>query len=91
MESCSPCRSRTFPDLSRHFDNLHSKASHAVLKAAPSAAAIGRLSVRRLASLLIGVSRGRLGVQKAKALRESAKQSWLPTARILPLICSFAP
>ena len=31
--------------------------------------------MRRLASLLIGVSRGRLGVQKAKALRESAKQS----------------
>ena len=65
----------SFPELSRPFENLHSKASHAVLKAAPSAAAIARLSVRRLESLLIGVSRGRLGADKAKALRESAKRS----------------
>jgi len=46
-----------------------------VLKAAPSAVAIGRLSLRRLEGLLIGASRGRLGAQKAKALRESATQS----------------
>ena len=64
-----------FPEFSRHFENNHSKAAHAVLKAAPSAAAIARLSLRRIESLLIGASRGRLGAQKAKALRESAKQS----------------
>lgn len=46
-----------------------------MLKAAPSAVAIGRLSLRRLEGLLIGASRGRLGAQKAKALRESATQS----------------
>jgi transposase len=65
----------SFPEFSRHFDNNHSKAAHAILKAAPSAAAIGRLSLRRLEGLLIGASRGRLGAEKAKALRESAKQS----------------
>ena len=65
----------SFPEFSRHFDNNHSKAAHAILKAAPSAAAIGRLSLRRLQGLLIGASRGRLGAEKAKALRESAKQS----------------
>jgi transposase len=64
-----------FPEFSRHFEDNHSKAAHAVLKAAPSAAAIARLSLRRLEGLLIGASRGRLGAQKAKALQESAKQS----------------
>ena len=64
-----------FPEFGRHFDNNHSKAAHAVLKAAPSAAAIARFSLRRLQGVLIGASRGRLGAEKAKALRESAKQS----------------
>ena len=32
-------------------------------------------SLRRLEGLLMGASRGRLGAKKAKALRESAKQS----------------
>jgi transposase len=65
----------SFPEFSRHFDNNHSKAAHAIFKAAPSAAAIARLSQRRLEGLLIGASRGRFGAEKAKALRESAKQS----------------
>ena len=64
-----------FPEFGRHFDNNHGKAAHAVLKAAPSAAAIARLSVRRIEGVLIGASRGRLGAEKATALRESAKQS----------------
>jgi transposase len=64
-----------FPEFSGHFESNHSKAAHAVLKAAPSAAAIGRLSQRRLEALLIGASRGRLGAAEAKALRECAKQS----------------
>jgi hypothetical protein len=59
----------SFPELSRNFDNIHSKASSVVLKAAPSAAAIARSSLRRLEGLLIGASRGRLDAQKAKALR----------------------
>jgi transposase len=65
----------SFPEFSGHFDNTHSKAAHAVLKVASSAAAIARLSVRRLEGLLIGASRARFGAEKAKALRDSAKQS----------------
>ena len=65
----------SFPEFSRHFDNNHSKAAHATFKAAPSAAAIARLSQRRLEGLLIGASRGRFGAEKAKTLGESAKQS----------------
>lgn len=65
----------SFPEFGRHFDNNHSKAARAVLKAAPSAAAIARLSLRRLGSLLMSASHGRLGTVKAEALRESAKQS----------------
>jgi transposase len=65
----------SFPEFSRHFDNNHSKAAYAVLKVAPSAAAIARLSLRRLEGLLIGASRGRLGAGQAKALQESAKRS----------------
>jgi transposase len=68
----------SFPELSQHFATLHSKASHAVLKAAPSAGAIARLSLRRLEGLLISASRGRLGTQNAKALQEAAKQSLGP-------------
>jgi transposase len=66
---------RNFPEFSRHFKDNHSKAAQAALKEAPSASAIGRLSLRRLESLLIGVSRGRLGAKKAKALRDSAQKS----------------
>jgi transposase len=66
---------RNFPELSRHFEDNHSKAAHAVLKVAPSAAAIARLPLRRLERLLLGASRGRLGAEKAKALRESAQKS----------------
>jgi hypothetical protein len=40
-----------FPEFGRHFDNIHSKAAHAVLKAAPNAAAIAGLSLRRLQGL----------------------------------------
>ena len=65
----------SFPEFSGHFENNHSKAAHAVLKAAPSAAAIARLSLRRLERLLIAASRGRLCANKAKALQDSAKKS----------------
>jgi transposase len=65
----------SFPEFSKHFDNIHSKAAHAVLKAAPSAAAIAVLSLRRLQSLLATASRGRFGAVKAKALKESATES----------------
>jgi transposase len=65
----------SFPEFGLQFDNNHSKAAHAVLKAAPSAAAIARLSLRQLGSLLMSASHGRLGTVKAEALRESAKQS----------------
>jgi Putative sugar-binding domain len=65
----------SFPELSRHFDNLPSKAAHAVLKAAPNAAAIAGLSLRRLQGLLATARRGRFGAAKAKALKVSAKES----------------
>ena len=65
----------SFPEFSGHFENNHSKAAHAVLKAAPSAAGIARLSLRRLERLLIDASRGRLCADKAKALQDSAKKS----------------
>jgi transposase len=65
----------SFPEFSGHFENNHSKAAHAVLKAAPSAAGIARLSLRRLERLLIDASRGRLCAKKAKALQDSAKKS----------------
>ena len=65
----------SFPEFSGHFENNHSKAAQAVLKAAPSAAAIARLSLRRLERLLIAASRGRLCANKAKALQDSAKKS----------------
>ena len=80
----------SFPEFSRHFEDNHSKAAHAVLKAAPSAAAIARLSLRRLQGVLMGASRGRLGAEKAKALRESAKKSLSANREILLLICSSA-
>ena len=50
----------SFPEFSGHFENNHRNAAQAVLKAAPSAAAIARLSLRRLERLLIAASRGRL-------------------------------
>ena len=65
----------SFPEFSGHFENNHSKAAHAVLKAAPSAAGIARLSLRRLERLLIDASRGRLCADKAKALQDCAKKS----------------
>ena len=65
----------SFPEFSGHFENNHRKAAHAVLKAAPSAAGIARLSLRRLERLLIAASRGRLCANKAKALQDSAKKS----------------
>ena len=46
----------SFPEFGRHFDNNRSQAARAVLKAAPSAAAIARLSLRRLGSLLMSAS-----------------------------------
>jgi transposase len=60
----------SFPEFSRHFDDIHGKAAHAVLKAAPNAAAIAGLSLRRLHGLIAGASRGRFGVTKAKALKK---------------------
>jgi transposase len=65
----------SFPEFSRHFDNIHSKAAQAVLKAAPNAAAIAGLSLRRLQGLLTSASRGRFGAAKAKPLRASATES----------------
>jgi transposase len=65
----------SFPEFSRHFADIHSKAAHAVLKAAPNAAAIAGLSLRRLQGLLATASRGRVGAAKAKALKESATKS----------------
>jgi len=65
----------SFPEFSRHFKNIHSQAAHAVLKAAPSAAAIGELSLRRLQGLIARASRGRFGAAKAKALKKSATES----------------
>jgi transposase len=65
----------SFPEFSRHFDDLHGKAAHALLKAAPNAAAIARLSLGRLQGLIAGASRGRFGVTKAKALKKSATES----------------
>jgi hypothetical protein len=41
----------SFPELSRHFDNLHSKAAHAVLKAAPNAARRGRFGAAKAKAL----------------------------------------
>jgi transposase len=65
----------SFPEFSRHFNNIHSKAAHAILRAAPNAAAIAGLSLRRLQGLIAGASRGRFGAAKAKALKESATES----------------
>jgi transposase len=48
----------SFPEFSRHFKNIHSQAAQAVLKAAPNAAAIGGLSLRRLQGLIARASRG---------------------------------
>jgi transposase len=71
----SPASSTSFSEFSKHFDNIHCRAAHAVLKAAPSVAAIAGLSLRRLQSLLATASRGRFGADKAKALKQSATES----------------
>jgi hypothetical protein len=65
----------SFPEFSRHFKNIHSKAAHTVLKAAPNGAAIAGLSLRRLQGHIASASRGRFGATKAKALKESATKS----------------
>jgi transposase len=64
-----------FPELRRLFAKLTSATVLALLRMAPHPAAVRSLSLERLTELIRAVSRGQLGEERARALREAASRS----------------
>lgn len=64
-----------FPELPKLFSSLDQKSALALLDTAPAPQAVLALGLQDLAALLRRSSRGRLGQEKAEAIREAASHS----------------
>ncbi len=69
-----------FPEFTDHFSDPYAKTALAVLEAFPSARQLASVHLRRLTSLIEKASRHCFGAEKARTLREAARDS---TARQL--------
>lgn len=69
-----------FPEFNGHFSDPYAKTALAVLEAFPSARQLASVHLRRLTGLIEKASGHRFGAEKARALREAARNS---TARQL--------
>jgi transposase len=73
---------QVFPEYAKYFSDVFGTASVAVLLRYPSAKALSRAHIDALTNLLSEASRGRLGKDKAMALRDAAKNSFATNAAI---------
>jgi transposase len=73
---------QVFPEYEKYFSDVFGAASVAVLLRYPSAKALSRAHIDALTNLLSESSRGRLGQDKAIALRDGARNSFATNAAI---------
>ena len=66
----------TFPEYSSHFSDVFGVASRDVLSQFPTAEMLARVNITRLSNLLSKASRGRLGKDDAKRLKQAARDSF---------------
>ena len=65
-----------FPEYGEYFSDIFGVSSRQVLTSFPSAKELAQVDVRRLTNLLKKASRGRLGRDRAEALKRAAKNSF---------------
>jgi transposase len=89
MQIISDCKRKVlavsdqlFPEYASHFSDVFGTASKAVLLRYPSARALSRAHIDALTNLLHESSRGRMGHEKAVALRDAAKGSFATNAAV---------
>lgn len=89
MQIISDCKRKVlavldqiFPEYAKHFSDVFGASSVAVLLRYPSAKALSRAHIDALTNLLYEKSRGRMGREKAEALREAAKTSFATNAAL---------
>ena len=64
-----------FPELEKQVSSLHGKAVHGLLLELPSAKAIAKCHMTKLKNILSSSSKGRYGEEKARQIREAARNS----------------
>jgi len=64
-----------FPEFHTLFSTIHGKGTYAVLMEFPSAQAVSKANITKLANLLENASRGKLKRERAEALKALAKHS----------------
>jgi transposase len=89
MQIISDCKRKVlvvldqlFPEYASHFSDVFGAASVAVLLRYPSARALARAHIDALDNLLKEASRGRMGYEKACALRDAARSSFATDAAV---------
>lgn len=66
---------QAFPEIAQLFSSLYQKSPLAVLKVAPTADAVARMTIRRLTTVLSKASKGHHGLEMAQKLHAAAKSS----------------